>query len=264
MSSAPFEETFLSIITVVRNDPERLAATIESLGELYSDPRFEHVVIDGRSTDIKTLQLIQKASRHQNFKFVSEPDLGIYDAMNKGVHLSNGRFMLFLNSGDRLLASCSQLAMWLDALDGMQGVQLACFNCQMRQGAQLTLLEPQSATTYKMPTSHQAMVFSSAFMRSNLYDIRYRIAADFNLFLSADPARTVVFRDGILTEIEAVGVASENPAQSYKEYLQIARRKLRGWSLWAAMTLIGCKGALVVAMKNALPRRWVHGLRRWI
>jgi putative colanic acid biosynthesis glycosyltransferase len=264
MTLAPSEEIVLSIITVVRNDPVRLAATIESLRELYGNPKFEHIVIDGSSSDLKTLSLIQRQSKHPNFSFLSEPDKGIYDAMNKGVHISRGRFLLFLNCGDRLVASSIQLATWLGALDEVRGIDLACFSCQVRHGARLTLIKPQSGNLHKMPTSHQAMVFSKAFMHSNVYDLRYRIAADFNLYMCANAGQIMIFPDRLLTDIEAVGVASENPARAYQEYLQIAYRKLRGWNRCLALARIGCKSALVIVLKVSLPRRWVHGLRRLI
>jgi hypothetical protein len=112
-----------------------------------------------------------------------------------------------------------------------------------------------------MPTSHQAMVFSRDFIYSNLYDLRYRIAADFNLYLSA--GQIVIFPDRLLTDIEVVGVASDNPAKAYKEYLQIAYRKLRGWNRCVAMARIGCKGALVIVLKASLPGMWLHTLRRF-
>jgi len=108
------------------------------------------------------------------------------------------------------------------------------------------------------------MVFSKDFMHFNPYDLRYRIAADFNLYLSANAGQIVIFPDRLLTDIEAVGVASDNPAKAYKEYLQIAYRKLRGWNRCVAMARIGCKGALVIVLKVLLPRQWVHGLRRLI
>ncbi len=262
MTSGLNKRVQLSIITVVRNDFARLAATIDSLKNLYGDDRFEHVVVDGKSTDQKTLELVLKTATHKNYKFLSEPDAGIYDAMNKGVRLATGRYLLFLNCGDRLVASPNQLDAWLTPLNAESGVEVACFGCVVRQGARLTTLRPRAGIRHKMPTSHQAMLFSTAFVASHPYDIRYRIAADFNLYLSSSPDRTRAFEEGPLTEVEAVGLASENPAQSYREYLHIAYRQLRGWVRWIAICRIGSKGVIVIALKKFLPRAWVHGLRR--
>ena len=264
MTFVPPKEVLLTVITVVRNDPVRLAVTIESLAGLYGKDGFEHIVVDGNSTDQQTLRLIGETTKNQNFQFLSEPDDGIYDAMNKGARHASGRFLLFLNCGDRLIASSSQLVAWLDSSDTMRGIDLACFDCQLRNGARLTWLKPQCGALHKMPTSHQAMVFSRDFMYSNPYDLRYGIAADFNLYMSANAGHMMSLPDRLLTDIEVVGVASENPARAYKEYLQIAYRKLRGWNRCVALARIGCKGALVIVLKVLLPRQWVHGLRRLV
>jgi len=128
MKIVPSKEILLSIITVVRNDPVRLAATIDSLVDLYGNEGFEHIVVDGNSTDQGTLKLIGETTKHQNYKFLSESDDGIYDAMNKGARLAIGRFLLFLNCGDRLVASSKQLLTWLGSLDNMRSIDVALFD----------------------------------------------------------------------------------------------------------------------------------------
>ena len=70
------QEALLSVITVVRNDAKRLVKTIDSLVEFYGDARFEHIVIDGESSD-QTLDFLKKNSRHKNFQYLSEPDLSL-------------------------------------------------------------------------------------------------------------------------------------------------------------------------------------------
>lgn len=89
----------LSIITVNYNNPEGLERTINSV-EAQTCMDFEYVVVDGASTsgDVDVIK------RHQSVisKWVSEPDKGIYNAMNKGVGMASGDYCLFLNSGDTL------------------------------------------------------------------------------------------------------------------------------------------------------------------
>ncbi|HME44403.1 MAG TPA: glycosyltransferase family 2 protein [Syntrophorhabdales bacterium] len=87
----------ISIITVVLNGENCLEQTIKSvLGQNY--PAKEYVVIDGGSTD-GTLNIINKYAS-QLTQWVSEPDRGIYDAMNKGVDLASGDWLIFMNAGD--------------------------------------------------------------------------------------------------------------------------------------------------------------------
>lgn len=256
-------EVLLSIITVVRNDAKRLAATMDSLSRLYGDQRFEHIVIDGQSTDQLTLDLVLSKNNYTNYQGLSEPDKGIYDAMNKGVRLAGGRFLLFLNCGDRMAASPAQLDGWLRNLSETPGVEIGCFDCWVNLGDYRASLQPLSGMLHKMPTSHQAMVFSRNFMFANPFAIQYRIAADYDLYLTAKREHIQIV-EGCepLTEIEALGVASESPVQSYKEYLQIAYRKLRGRARWIALVRIGCKGVAVIFLKRVFPRAWVHGLVR--
>lgn len=257
------KDIILTVITVVLNDAKRLYATIDSLTEFYGDDRFEHIVIDGQSTDKLTLDLVLTAKKHKNYKYISESDVGIYDAMNKGVHLAGGRFLLFLNCGDRMVASPSQLDAWLRGLSEAPGVDIGCFSCRLNFADYQILLQPLSGVLHKMPTSHQAMVFSRGFMQANLYAIQYRIAADFDLYLSAERRRVkIVCGSDPLTDIEAVGVASKSPEQSYKEYLQIAYKKLRGPNRWICLVRIGCRGVAAIFLKRIFPRTWVRSLQR--
>jgi len=99
-------------------------------------------------------------------------------------------------------------------------------------------------------------------MQTHLYDTRYRIAADFNLYLSADAERVLVLASSEpMTDIEAV--ASENPWQSYKEYLQIATEKLHGSTKWVVLSRIGCKAIVLIILKKILPKEWFNALGRF-
>jgi len=89
----------ISVITVVRNDPEGLRKTIESVsGQTY--PTIRQIVIDGASTDRHTLAVLEEYSSRLGH-WISEPDKNVYDAMNKGMaHASPDSFIVFLNAGD--------------------------------------------------------------------------------------------------------------------------------------------------------------------
>ena len=94
----------LSIITINRNNADGLEKTMRSVAaQTFGD--FEYVVIDGASTD-KSVEVIRsfEASFGGRLKWVSEPDKGIYNAMNKGIGMASGDYLQFLNSGDCLTA----------------------------------------------------------------------------------------------------------------------------------------------------------------
>ncbi len=87
----------LSIITVNLNNKDGLQKTIDSvISQTFKD--FEWIVIDGGSTD-GSKELIEKYSDYISY-WVSEPDKGIYNAMNKGIKVAKGDYLEFLNSGD--------------------------------------------------------------------------------------------------------------------------------------------------------------------
>ena len=125
----------LSIITINRNNAKGLRMTMESVfNQTYRD--FEYIVVDGASTD-GSVDVIREMSASLNdemsrdkslndamsFTWVSEPDTGIYNAMNKGVKMSHGEYVLMLNSGDYLIDDhvLEQIIPALDGIDMIQG-----------------------------------------------------------------------------------------------------------------------------------------------
>jgi glycosyltransferase involved in cell wall biosynthesis len=102
----------ISIITVTFNAEKTLAnllAVTEAVLEKYED--VEHVIVDGASTDTTVAMATLYANSHPNVKLLSEPDAGIYDAMNKGLALASGDYILHLNGDD-----------WIDNLDSFDAM----------------------------------------------------------------------------------------------------------------------------------------------
>ena len=94
----PISNPTISIITVCLNAISTIDATICSvLGQTFSD--VEYIAIDGGSVD-GTVNLLDKYQQQNKLKYISEPDAGIYDAMNKGIHLATGEWIYFLGSDD--------------------------------------------------------------------------------------------------------------------------------------------------------------------
>lgn len=94
----------LSIVTVNRNDAQGLSHTLSSVWEKQTFQNIEHIVIDGGSTDDSVAVIRQYADKLSYW--VSEPDNGVYNAMNKGILRATGDYLLFLNSGDWLKDDC--------------------------------------------------------------------------------------------------------------------------------------------------------------
>jgi glycosyltransferase involved in cell wall biosynthesis len=90
----------VTIITINLNNLSGLKRTIESvINQTWKE--FEYILVDGGSTD-GSAEYIAEMENHFAY-WVSEPDTGIYDAMNKGIKVASGEYLLFLNSGDRLI-----------------------------------------------------------------------------------------------------------------------------------------------------------------
>ncbi|MBT8578579.1 glycosyltransferase [Polynucleobacter paneuropaeus] len=255
--------TLLSIVTVVRNDASRLMKTVKSLRAYYDDLRFEHIVIDGASTD-ETLEVVKNISKYKNVKTISELDNGIYDGMNKAVYLSSGKFLLFLNCGDEMVTTPSKTFYWLDRLSTIP-MDIVCFPCLVSKENDSYILKPSRPKKWMTPTSHQAMLFAYSFIRDNLYDASYKISADFDLYLRADKDKVIIFPDmDVLTAIEPVGFASENPILAYREYFQIVDSRFSGLIKYLLLIRIIFKAAVVIVVKNIAPKYWVYKLRKFL
>ena len=98
----------LSIITVNYNNNTGLIQTLESIKK-QTFSSYEHIIIDANSTDGSkdTIKKYAKENIHLSY-WISEPDKGIYDGMNKGIEHANGEYLYFLNSGDCLIENILQ------------------------------------------------------------------------------------------------------------------------------------------------------------
>lgn len=93
----------ISVITVCFRAEKTIAKTIESVKrQTYAD--VEYIIVDGASTD-GTMEIIERTLGDYPAKIVSEPDRGIYDAMNKGIAMAEGDYLHFLNAGMSIMMS---------------------------------------------------------------------------------------------------------------------------------------------------------------
>lgn len=175
----------ISIITVTFNAAHTLAGTLESVAT-QTCPEVEHIVVDGASTD-DTLMVVEQHGRHVG-KLISEPDQGIYDAMNKGLRLATGDVIGFLNADD-VYADTGVLArvaaiMEAEGLDALYGD--AEFVSPDRPDRPLRRyrsdrFRPDRIAWGWMPAHPALFLRREVFDRFGMFRTDYRIAGDFEL-----------------------------------------------------------------------------------
>lgn len=168
----------ISIVTIVLNDKNNIERTIQSV--LAQDIEFEYVIIDGGSTD-DTLDVIEKYKDKINI-LVSEPDTGIYNAMNKAIDLVNGVWVCFMNSGDMFFDS-NVLKKILPNLD--DNVDIVYGDQEVRYISKSKILKADKniKDIWKgMVFSHQSCFVKKDILKQYRFNESNRITADYELF----------------------------------------------------------------------------------
>lgn len=232
MMQAPF----FSVITVSYNSAHTIGRTAHSL-QAYPAEMLEWLVIDGASTD-DTLLVLKQGHRVPNL-LVSEKDEGLYDAMNKGVQLAKGQYLLFLNSDDWLEPGILHLVQ--EKINAQPGYDV--YHGQLKAHFEKHMAIQQAHG--KWPTSMPAFQPAS-FIRRNLqaaypwFDLQYRIAADFKFFkqLQLNGQRFYAF-PFVVTNYSTDGASSDD-AKRIAELKRILPELGYGW-LWSWLFILRMK-----------------------
>ncbi|HYF69232.1 MAG TPA: glycosyltransferase family 2 protein [Ohtaekwangia sp.] len=171
----------ISIITVVFNGAQLLEETIKSVLLLAYDS-IEYIIIDGGSTD-GSVEVIDRFKDRISYS-ISEPDKGIYDAMNKGIRKATGDWINFMNCGDRF-SSSDALGFFeedqfnnVDVIYGDALIKYPTFNKKFN-GHDINNFWKA------MPFCHQSCFVKSTLMKEYSFDTRYKYAADFEFLYKA-------------------------------------------------------------------------------
>ena len=171
----------ISVITVVFNGALTIEKTIQSvIGQNYDN--VEYIIIDGASTD-RTVEIIKKYDEQIDY-WISEPDEGIYQAMNKGTSLASGDWLLYMNADDWIYAPevlknvHDNQSYDVDLLIGDFAIIYSGYEKPARAGKVENLWKG-------MQFCHQSIFFSRKLMFENGYETHFKIAADYNLLYQA-------------------------------------------------------------------------------
>lgn len=228
-SESPSSCPLVTVITVCRNAGAALDATMASVLE-QDYPHIEYLLIDGRSTDDTVVRIIRSArrfsARGRVLRWTSEPDLGIYDAMNKGTAQAQGAWICFMNAGDRFANATVVRRLMTDPEHPIApecGVLYG--NTLLHKAFGHVVMKPKSLDFLdrKMAFCHQSAFVRTELLRRQPFDLRYPLAADYDFFYRYwKSGGTFRYRDITVAVFEGEkGASSRARLQVNREYAAI-------------------------------------------
>lgn len=175
----------ISVITVCFNAEKYIEQTIQSVIKQVGVD-FEYIIIDGESTD-STVEIIKKYESDLTV-WISEPDNGIADAMNKGISCASGDYVLFLHADDYLVSSDS-MTKAIDYLENNTDIDVYAFDILYQSSNEQTIKETRPfglLTYFKTHVMHQGALCSKKILEKlGGFNASYEIAMDYDFFLRA-------------------------------------------------------------------------------
>lgn len=248
----------ISIITVSLNADKYLEKTIQSvLNQTYKN--IEYIIIDGGSND-KTVEIIKKYDSMIDY-WVSEPDNGIFDAMNKGIDLAKGDWLTFLNAGDNYINK-EIISKIIEKLEDNQSLYGFGFNEQIYVGNrkyERTRL-PRNII-YNMPTCHNAMFFPKN--KTIKYRLEYEVSSDYNYFREYIE-KGYIFRISDLIAVAWLrgGFSDKRISRNIKDRFVSNYKYKRNSLFLLPIFIFYCKEFFVQALKRLLPMNFLNRIRR--
>jgi len=225
----------LTIITINLNNKQGLSKTLQSVFN-QTCSKFEHILIDGGSVD-GSLELIYEYLCKANgisFKWISESDAGIYNAMNKGVKMATGDYLLFLNSGDKLAS-----------VDVIERVMPYLNNENNIVSGELELVKSNTVTTKLFPpqtvnlnycidaglTHPNTFIKRKLFDRYGYYNEQNKIVSDWEFFLIACGLHSCKYKPipVLVSCFEMAGISNQNNDLLKTETQEALKRLLPWW-----------------------------------
>ena len=230
VAEKPDNSMQLTIITINRNNAAGLEKTMQSvLSQTRTD--YEYVVVDGASTDDSVVVIERLAPAFgDRLKWISEPDKGIYNAMNKGIGMATGEYIQILNSGDSLVSP--EVVDRMYAALEKEGHPSIMYGNMLKDfpdgrvhrdtsfaGGEITLLGMYIGTLNHSP----AYIRRSLFDKYGLYDESLKISSDWKWFLQAlvFGEEKPVYADIDVTLFDMTGIRETNTALTKAERKQI-------------------------------------------
>ena len=258
----------ITIITVSLNSIDTIERTILSIIE-QRNVTFEYIIVDGGSSD-GTVSLIEKYSRvsNCNFRYISELDKGIYDAMNKGIKMALGTYIWLVNSDDFLEPDAlSNLQRVIETSDStIPHIIVGGLNLINTDNKPLYVKPPsmnsvrESYNKLSMGIIHpSSVVHRDVYKIVGLYNDKYFISADVDFFLrSVEHNISFIFIDTALTNMTINGISNQLPWRK-----NIHDWKLRYSTYCKSKTVYYfymCRSLLKLMIRKMIPRAIINNL----
>lgn len=208
----------ISIVTVVYNGEKYLDKTLESIRQ-QSFQNFEVIIVDGGSID-GTLKVVERFGSLVT-KVMSERDNGIYDAMNKGVELASGKWVIFMNAGDEFV---------IDSLDHVKemlldtSVDILYGDVFIDKDGVLNLDKAKDIESigYSLPFCHQSCFVRVEHLKKLKFSLNYLICSDYDFFLrAANLGLNFKYANNTIAIFEYGGISSGLSKKYFFEKLNI-------------------------------------------
>lgn len=220
------DKSKVSVVTVCLNAVEEIEPTILSvLNQSFAD--VEYIVVDGGSSD-GTVDVIRHY-QDRITQFISEPDKGIYDAMNKGIDLATGGWIIFMNAGDSF-ASNTVIEEMMKGKDSDCDVVFG--NTVLIRGNHHVVRKGQYLENDFPRLSHQSVFVKTVLMKERHFDLKYKISADFAfLFKLYKEGRSFCYKDIDVVRFDMMGFSATHRNLLYQEHCAIRGVKPRWYKL---------------------------------
>jgi glycosyltransferase involved in cell wall biosynthesis len=225
----------ISVITASFNSGSKLVATCASVAG--QDVEFEHLIMDGLSTDGSLELAHQMAAADNRIRVHSEKDTGVYDALNKSIALARGDYLYFLGAGDVVYPESFKAILGFLPADLRSFVYGECLLEGRRYDGEFT-----NRQLIDRNICHQGIFYGrEVFKICGQYDCKYRAWADwdFNERCFGNPEIKKIFVPILIAEFETGGVSGTDDAAFYADHTQRIRKHFGLWmviKLWLEST----------------------------